>query len=129
MQSFETFREEWCDEVHRIKSCDLIDDETFIHDAFIRNIARDDEVIKFLESKLGSLERILLPQLILEIKYNVVKWSDTNKQVHMMEAMQNQNEPVAAFVLRLRELATQSNLFSRCGDEYCRIWFPHTCCC
>ena len=68
IQSFETFQEEWCDEVHRIKSRDLIDDGTFINDAFIRNIARDDEVIKFLESKLGSLERIPLPQLILEIK-------------------------------------------------------------
>ena len=80
-------------------------------------------MIKFLESKLGSLERIPLPQLILEIKYNVVKWSDTNKQVHMMEAMQNQNEPFVAVVLRLRQLATNSNLFSRCGDGYCRSWF------
>ena len=46
---------------------------------FSQNIARDDEVIKFLESKLGSLERMTVSQLILEIKFNVVKWFDTNK--------------------------------------------------
>ena len=64
-----------------------------------------------------------MSQLILEIKCNVVRWSNTNNQVHMMEATQNPNEPIAEFVLRLRELATQCNLYSRCGDGYCRSWF------
>ena len=41
----------------------------------------------------------------------------------MMEATQNPNEPIAEFVLRLRVLATQGNLYSRCGEGYCRIWF------
>ena len=54
---------------------------------FLQNI--DDEVIK---SRLGSLERISVSQLILEIKYNEVRWSDTNNQVHLMEATQNLNK-------------------------------------
>ena len=79
IQSFETFRDESYDKVQRFKPRDLIDDDTFLHDTFLQNIARDDEVIKLLESKLGSLERMTVSQLILEIKFNVVKWFDTNK--------------------------------------------------
>ena len=64
-----------------------------------------------------------MSQLILEIKYNVVRWSNTNNQVHLMEATQNPNEPIAEFNLRLRELAMQSKLYSRCRDGYCRNRF------
>ena len=51
-----SFREEWYAKVQRLKFRNLIDNDTFLHDAFSQII--DDEVIKFLESRLGSLERM-----------------------------------------------------------------------
>ena len=61
IQTFEKFREEWYAEVQRMKSRTLeIDDDDLLRDAFLQNI--DDEVIKFLKIRLGSLERISVSQ-------------------------------------------------------------------
>ena len=61
----------------------------------------------------------------MEIKHHVVKRSDTCEQVHMMEAMQEPDEPIRTYVLRLRKFATTCNFYSRCGDEYCTNWYIH----
>ena len=53
----------------------------------------------------------------------MVKRSDTCEQVHMMEAMQEPDEPIRTYVLRLRKFATTCNFYSRCGDEYCTNWY------
>ena len=88
IQTFEKFREEWYAKVQMMKSLTWeIDDDDLLCDAFLQNI--DDEVIKFLNIRLGSLERISVSHLLLEIKYHVVKWSDINN--HLMEVTQNPN--------------------------------------
>ena len=68
-----------------------------------------------------------MSRFLLEIKYHVVKRSDICNQFHLMEAMQELNEPIRTFALRLRKLPITCNFYSRCGDEYCKklVFQPH----